>query len=102
MINWIKGLFGIQPSETDIKGIIYTDDAGNDKTAYYFETFKGWVSVDEPIVFHDIDTDKQTETSLNEWLIKVREGLSLQWWELQVLEDNWMSMLEMYWGNADK
>jgi hypothetical protein len=101
MIGLLKRLFS-KKRELDIKGLTYDNGDGIDKTAYYFTTFNGWVSMDEPIVFHNIDTKSQTETSLNEWLIKVREGLKIQWWELQLLEDNYESMLDMYWGNMKK
>ena len=97
-------MFGLfkKKKEIDIKGMTYDNGDGVDKTAYYFETFNGWVSIDEPIVFLNMENDNHTETPLNEWLIKVREGLGLKWWELQILEDNHMGLLKMYWGNPNK
>ena len=97
MLGLLRRLFK-KSRELDVKGITYDKgDGKGDMTAYYFETFDGWVSVDEPIVIHNIDSDDVTETPLNEWLIKIREGLRIQWWELQLLEDHHMSMLDMYW-----
>ena len=97
MLGLLRRLFKKQ-RELDVRGITYDKgDGKGDRTAYYFETFDGWVSADEPIVMHNIDSEDVEETSLHEWLIKVREGMKIHWWELQLLEDNHMNMLDMYW-----
>lgn len=98
MLGLLKRLFR-KERNIDVKGLTYTSEDGIDRTAYYFKTFDGWVSVDEPIVLHNIGQEDEYQTSLNEWLVKVREGLKIQWWELQLLEDNYIDMLDMYWKN---
>lgn len=95
MLKWLKNWLN---KEVEVNGITY----GDDKTAYYFETFGKWVSMDEPIVFDIVEDSITSETSLNEYLIKVRDGLRIQSWELQLLEDNHMTLLDMYWGNLIK
>lgn len=101
MLGLLKRLFR-KERDIDVKGLTYTPEDGIDRTAYYFKTFDGWVSVDEPIVLHNIGQEDEYQTSLNEWLVKVREGLKIQWWELQLLEDNYIDMLDMYWKNYFK
>lgn len=96
MLRLLRKLFN-KPKELDVKGLRYDDGS---KEAYYFESFDGWVSMDEPKVFHNIESENPDETSLNEWLVKVREGLRLHWWEIQLLEDNHLPLLEMYWKKS--
>jgi len=96
MLRFLRNLFRSK-KEIDLKGIKYCEEGGEEKIAYYFETFDAWVSMDEPIVFENFESDEPKETPLNQWLIKVREGMKIQWWELQLLEDHHMQLLDMYW-----
>jgi hypothetical protein len=100
MLKLLRKLFN-KPKELDVKGLRYDDgDGSGNMTAYYFESFNGWVSMDEPKVFHNINNETPDESPLNEWLIKVREGLKLEWWEIQLLEDNHLPLLKMYWKKS--
>jgi len=100
MLDRIKRFFGIGSSK-NVKGLTYSDiDTNTDMTAYYFESFDSWVSMDEPLSFIIEDGDIIASVPLNQLLIKVREGqIKIKWWEIELLVNNHKQLVDMYWGN---